>query len=144
MDSARLHGPLKTPATLFSHPDAAGPKVGKELTILRTDRQQYEAAKGPAVSAVITPTARALAAQDSRPLAPRPGKDEPKIETAKPAAPTAKTPAKGPAKPAAKPAEPTSHIPDHLGPMDVATSIQPFGGLNVRSSVGGPKLTSGN
>lgn len=130
--AARLRGSLQTPASLFANQAAAGPKPGKELTIIRTDRQQFKAAKGPAVTALISPAARALEAQDGKPLARKAGKDEPRAEKIVPAA-----------NENVKPGTPT-HMPEHVGPRDVAIRVQGFGGLNVRSSTGGPKLTSGD
>jgi hypothetical protein len=130
--AARLRGPLQSPSALFANHAAAGPKPGTHLSIIRGDRPKEDLAKAPSVKALISPTAKALLARDSRPLARKAGKDEPAADRVNPAANETSRP------------QSASHIPDRIGPRDVATGIQAFGGLNVRSSTGGPKLTSGN
>jgi hypothetical protein len=131
MDSAaRLRGPLATLPQLVTA--TRGVRAGGPLSIVRQDRPQENPATAPATRLTISPQARQLAAAETHSQARRPGRDEPATKPATPAAnETSKT-------------ESRNHMPDQLGPRDAATRIQAFGGLNVRSSTGGPKLTSGD
>jgi hypothetical protein len=126
--AARLHRLIPSAPPLL----AATPAQGQRgpLTIIRRDRPHEDPATVPATRVQISPAARALADAERSPKGPRPGKDEPAQERVTPAANETHQPTS------------RNHMPDQLGPLDSTAKIQGFGGLNVRRSVGGIKLTN--
>jgi hypothetical protein len=129
MDAAtRFRGPLPTSTTPLTNA-AKALRTATLLTIIRQDRPNDDPATGPAVRMTIS--RKAPATTDARPLARRVGRDEPAV--------------KRPTREVQTEARTSSDngIPERIGPRDVATRIQGFGGLNVRRSTGGASLTPG-
>jgi hypothetical protein len=127
--AARFRGPLQASTSPLTHA-AKALRTATPLTIIRQDRPKDDPATGPAVRVSIS--RQTPAPHDARPLARRTGRDEPAI--------------KRPTRQVVAEARTSSDngIPDRIGPRDVATRIQGFGGLNVRRSTGGASLTPGD
>ncbi|MBC7543440.1 MAG: hypothetical protein H7338_11985 [Candidatus Sericytochromatia bacterium] len=136
---ARLaSGPVR-PGT----PEQSDLRLQRPLSVTRLDLPQTDPAKGPATAVAISPAGLRLAGESTR-RGTVSGSDTPTRVQRDTQAPARKAPANIDNQTTTRRVSPgKSPGPDQLGPRDAAARVQAFGGLNVRSSVGGPLLTSG-